>query len=557
MTRRGNVPFGLLALGLTVALLLPAIAFGAFAFTHLVGKDQAAQRVRLQDTVTALIRTIDAELSAMTQMALVLSKSSLLQQGDLSGFERLARDTASTGRYAIVLVRADGQQLVNTRAELGKPLPITRSLSFLKEVIDKGEPAVSNLRPSTIDGGPGLTVTAPVKIGDTTPYAVSLLPKLSAFSELIATAAVPGSWIAAIDDRNGRIVARSRDAEKYLGAQSRLQTKPGDAGIVSFKDLQGQPSIMAYAVSSVTGYRAVAWAPEAVFYASARELLVSYGAVATLVLVLTAFAAFLSARTLHSSLGELVSAAQALGAGQPVPVHRSRLREILIVGRALEAASDTIHAREAALQQETEKNQLLVKELSHRTKNMMAVIMAIARQTGTFAPDKKGFLATFEARLRSLATCNQLVLDGHWDSVPLSKLIANQLEPFGNHESFSKHGPELLLLPRAVQPLGLALHELATNAVKHGALSAPGGSVAVEWRVVGDRFEMRWTERGGPPAHPPERKGFGTTVVGKACAAALTGEARLEFEPAGVSWFLSAPLSAVAAQAADKALEAA
>jgi two-component sensor histidine kinase len=117
-----------------------------------------------------------------------------------------------------------------------------------------------------------------------------------------------------------------------------------------------------------------------------------------------------------------------------------------------------------------------------------------------------------------------------------------------NGDRIRLNGDDVALLPDAAQNLGLALHELSTNAAKYGALSVPGGHIALEWRIVGEAgdptfFSLVWKERGGPPVINPTRKGFGHTVMNRLVKAALSGEALLEFEPDGVKWSVAIPVS--------------
>jgi two-component system CheB/CheR fusion protein len=142
-----------------------------------------------------------------------------------------------------------------------------------------------------------------------------------------------------------------------------------------------------------------------------------------------------------------------------------------------------------------------------------------------------------------------------WQGVALDDLVRAQLEPFldSAYERLAVQGPALLLMPLAAQELGLALHELATNASKYGALSVPGGKIDIHWTVDGGtasakRFLMRWRETGGPLVSPPMRTGFGSTVTTSSLSRSFNGQAKLEYSPEGHSWELSAPVGHVIAR---------
>jgi PAS domain S-box-containing protein len=193
---------------------------------------------------------------------------------------------------------------------------------------------------------------------------------------------------------------------------------------------------------------------------------------------------------------------------------------------------------------------LIMKELSHRSKNLMAVVQAISWQTAQRSLDLEEFEQLFTQRLEALARCQDLLVKRDWRWVLLEDLVRAQLEPFldSANERLVAHGPALQLTPVAAQDLGLALHELATNASKYGALSAPTGKVDVGWAVAAGtkHFHMTWRESGGPIVNQPVRKGFGSTVITGTLSRTFNGKAELEYRPEGVSWELTAPLGRLA-----------
>ncbi len=192
----------------------------------------------------------------------------------------------------------------------------------------------------------------------------------------------------------------------------------------------------------------------------------------------------------------------------------------------------------------------LMSEVSHRSKNLLAVVQAIASQTARSTGSPLEFAGDFSARLKSLASSLDLLVSQDWRGVPAMGLVQSQLghygEPGGGRVEMS--GPDVLLTPVAAQYLGMALHELSTNAVKYGALSVPSGRIRIEWRLAGPsdarRFQMSWVESGGAPVSPPTATGFGRMVIERMAAEALQGQVQLEFPEDGLRWYLDADAGA-------------
>jgi PAS domain S-box-containing protein len=192
---------------------------------------------------------------------------------------------------------------------------------------------------------------------------------------------------------------------------------------------------------------------------------------------------------------------------------------------------------------------LLMRELTHRSKNLLAVIQAMANQTARSAVSVDAFVEQFSARLQALATSHDLLVQESWYGASLYDLVRSQM---GHHldareSQVSMDGPAVLLRPEAAQNLGLALHELATNAAKYGALSVPKGRISITWRKVetktGTGIEIMWIEIGGPRVEKPQRRGFGTDVIKRNLSRALDAEVDLSFPAAGVRCVILIPAS--------------
>jgi PAS domain S-box-containing protein len=186
-----------------------------------------------------------------------------------------------------------------------------------------------------------------------------------------------------------------------------------------------------------------------------------------------------------------------------------------------------------------ERIDLLMREARHRAKNILALVQAIARQTATGAA--QDFIGRFTERIQALAANQDLLVQHEWQRIDVKDLVRVQLGHFadliGTRINFG--GPNLYLNAVAAQAIGLALHELATNASKYGALSTESGRVDVSWQLDDDTYVMSWIERNGPPVRPPVRRGFGTTVTESMVKRAVGGEVQLDYAPSGLQWRLT------------------
>ena len=202
-----------------------------------------------------------------------------------------------------------------------------------------------------------------------------------------------------------------------------------------------------------------------------------------------------------------------------------------------------------------ERRALLVNELNHRVKNTLAVVQSLAAQTARGAPDLSAFAAAFQRRILALARAHDLLTREDWTGAPLREVVRAGLAPFaldaGRVDLSGCDGAEAVLPPGAAVTLAMAVHELATNALKHGALSVPEGRVSVGCRrAAPDSADaapvLEWAERGGPPiAGPPAKRGFGLRLLDGGSAAQAGMGADLRFEPEGVRCtFRLPPLSA-------------
>jgi PAS domain S-box-containing protein len=187
-----------------------------------------------------------------------------------------------------------------------------------------------------------------------------------------------------------------------------------------------------------------------------------------------------------------------------------------------------------------EREHLLMREINHRAKNMLSVVDAIARQTATRTPED--FIERFSERIQALSANQDLLIKSGWHGVEIEDLVRVQVAPFADllGSRIVVRGPKLRLNAATAQAIGLALHELTTNAAKYGALSKDEGGLEIGWETEGETFTISWTECDGSPVSPPQR-GFGTVVMREMAERSVDGRVELDYAPSGVTWCLTCP----------------
>ncbi len=182
------------------------------------------------------------------------------------------------------------------------------------------------------------------------------------------------------------------------------------------------------------------------------------------------------------------------------------------------------------------RDQLMMAELDHRVKNTLANIEALVMQTSLSADSLSAFVQGLAARIQSMAKAHSLLSQSRWEGVSINSLLMEELDPYiRGSQGFEIAGPDIILTSKSALALSLAIHELATNAAKYGALATPSGQVAIHWSVTNSGgLQLSWTESGGPLVTAPHRRGFGSTLIERALAMETDGHAKLHYLPTGV-----------------------
>lgn len=526
----------LLALSI-IALAVPLLALLGMEAARLTTSERSRLFGEARLTAERIAADLDQTLNGYVAVLESLATTPALAEDDLATVYRQAQAALSSRGLFAFLRDTNGQQLFNTRVPFGSDLP--KSTGFDDEVFTEKKPYVSDVVIGDVAKRAVMAVSVPVVRKNKLRYVLSLSIEPNLMKELLDRQKTPAQWRATIVDRQGIVIARTNYHDRFVGKPLSDATRADRVEQpLQGKDLEGREVKWGTAPSKVAEWTVYVSVPTAMVDAAARDALLSY------VLIVAAFTcvglagAVGVARVITQPLDMAESAAKALGEGRAVSFEPTVVAEANAIGTALvEAAELRAQAEQQIL--------LLMREVNHRSKNMLAVVQAIARQMPS--NDPKQFVRQFSDRIVGLAASQDLLIESNWQGVRVADLVRSQLALFreliGTRIEIS--GPPIRLQPPAAQAIGMALHELVTNASKYGALSDENGKVQVSWAMRGSgearEFVLQWTEEDGPPVKPPERRGFGYTIMVAMVEKSLDAKVTVDYAPGGLMWKVEAP----------------
>ena len=526
---------------LVLAILIPAMAVALVLLNRTNDAQQDVLAALTNATVQAMGQSIDREITGMTTTLRVLSTSQTLEEGDLAAFhERAVVALAGTGSY---LIAVDDQmhQLLNTRVPFGTSLGLTSDPETARRAIDRGVATISPIFFGQVAQTYVFNVwlpvddVAPVRLVSMTQNARNLEPALQSRQ-------LPTGWHAALVDTNNAVIAATADADLAIGSILPIRQfradDPGEAW--TQEDFGGTSVVTAEWRSGYTGWRVIAWASSAQVQKPLQDSVLQLAVWGLIIALLASGVAGIIAHRISRSVKGLQMDAARMGRGEAVYPRTYPIAEIAEVSHALAAASEKRMMAERDIR-------FLMRELAHRSKNQMAVIAAMAKQTGRGATDIQAYVAALERRIMGLARSTDLLLAHGRAGVMLADLIDQQLGPFRPPEAdrLTIQGPVLRINPQGAQILGMALHELATNATRYGAFAEAEGRLELTWKTTDTTLAMRWREHLGRPLVVGERTGFGTTVLRTMVGGALGAQVDRVVHADGVEWVLNVPLAAL------------
>ena len=526
----------LLALSI-VALAVPLLAFLGMEASRLASSERARLFGEVRVGAERIAADVDQTLNGYIAILETLATTPALAEGDYATVYRQAQAAlGSRGLYAF-LRDLDGQQLFNTRLPYGAPLPKTNG--FEVEVANMTRPHVSDVVNGAVAKRPVMAASVPVLDNGKIRYVLSLSLEPALMKDLLDRQQLPAEWRATIADSKGVMIARSRLHDENVGkVMTTLKGITGSKVDVSSPDLEGRTVKWGTAPSRVAAWNVYVSVPSANVEDAARNALLNYVLIVAVFTCVGIAGAVGIARVISVPLNLAEKAAKALGEGRAVTFEPTVVVEANAVGEALVEAA---RLREQAEQQ----IMLLMREVNHRSKNMLAVVQAIARQMPV--TDPKQFVRQFSDRIVGLAASQDLLIESNWQGVRVADLVRSQLSLFREliGTRIDIQGPPVRLQPPAAQAIGMALHELATNASKYGALADEKGRVRVTWSMAGEgegrEFLLSWEESDGPEVTPPERRGFGYTIMVTMVEKSLDANVVADYAPTGLVWKVRAP----------------
>jgi signal transduction histidine kinase/ActR/RegA family two-component response regulator len=343
---------GRLSLLLIAVLCLGAALAGWLIWQGYRNERQAMER-HLGDTARSLATLMETELGKREALLRGLSVSSHLATGNLNAFDQQARQTVVEPGEWIVLVNADRQQLVNTLAPPGLPLPVLPPRAEYQSMLREGRTYISNLETGPVSGGAVLFVAMPVKTENSRPLVLALAMTPARFTHELLNHRIGEGWLIAVVDREMVIAGRNRNAESFIGKKAspsmieRMKARP--EGVAETVTLDGVPSITAFCRAPRSGWTVIVAAPRSELFQGAQKLAAQALVVAIAVGALAIFFSVWIGRTVVGGMRALVSDTETLARGQPLESRETGIKEIDLVSRAIASTSAVLAAREAAL----------------------------------------------------------------------------------------------------------------------------------------------------------------------------------------------------------------
>jgi two-component sensor histidine kinase len=534
--------------------LAPLVALQAYNLYELHDARAVAVRTAALHQGQAVAADLSQFGEGMRQMLAILAEEPAVRKMDARGCTAYLHTVADKlpGAFALAVAGADGQVVCNT---LGSA-PGSYSLvgrGYFQESIQTGGFAVGDFVLGMVTRRPTIQFATALRDDDGRASGIVLASiDLDWLTQRLVDAGLPQNATLTVVDRDSVVLVRVPDASAWVGRRlpperiTALRDAPLTNSVREALGLDGRARILGIraptgALQSLTVAvgidRETAFADVDAATRRGLELIAASALLAVL-------GAFLAGRYfIRRPVEQLVRAASAWRMGDlSARTHVSGYTEFGRVGTAFDEMAAALELHEGALRAEIAQSHALraqqttlLHELNHRVKNTLATVQSLARQSRGGEEQT----SQLEARILALSKTHDLLTRDDWTGAELQEVVENELGPYrSSPDHFDIAGPALSLPPRYVLAIGMAIHELTTNAAKYGALSVSFGRIAVTWRIIpGEglaRLEILWRESGGPLVTPPTRRGFGTRLITGGIMRELDGEAQLDYQSSGL-----------------------
>jgi len=518
-----------------LALALPILLMsGIIGWAYIRQEEKRIDSLAVAQ-IAAVNSEVENRLEAFRTTLNVLAVDPIAVTGNVDDLRRRLRQIEVPDGAWFVLRDPTGRQLLNTKLPHDAALP-----TFQAEgddlIFKEGRTFYANLLWGPVGAtwitGIAVPVRSPPSDGEIR-YSLSIVLPVTYFQKVFES--VPRGWVIALNDRAGKIMARSLAHEQWVGKPmsptGREITKDVPAGQGGHwrgvYSLEGAEVRGAYYRMQHTGWLIGVSALPEIYQAPQRSILMVGAALLATSLVSAAILASLMGRRITSAIKVLQIKAAAMQDVRVIDFPRTSLDEVNTVAEIMRNTARVLRKRQ-------EQQTTLIQELNHRVKNTLATVQSISRMTLKNSKDLPAFEQAFSDRLFALSTTHNLLTETAWSGVELRELLSTELQPFQVGRQLSLTGPPVSLTSKVAVALGMAIHEMATNATKYGAFIDTGGRVEVEWAISSGKLTLDWREQCNRQIAPPSSHGFGTRLIQQTIVRELQGTVETVYKDNGL-----------------------
>lgn len=521
---------------LVTVCLVPAFLFSGFLLIRSNTVQQAGLESLFQSNTRSIVQVMEQEISGMLTTLRVLSSDPTFAERDYAEFHDRARRALIGRDMTLSVIDDDLSQLLNTGIEFGSPLFHLSDRATPRRAFETRAPVISGVVFSQTALGWVFYVGLPVFPKNEDPILLALTRSAESLAPAVQSGRLPGDWQVAIVDSTGTVLVSS-DESMSPGAPLPFSVDNLADSSVREVELRDQTFQIIRERSALTDWSVVAWTPQEKIRAPVLR------SIALLVLggvsigILAAIAAWFVGSRVARSAKRLSHSARRLGAGEEVEPTQHSISEFAVVSTAL---SDAARERSEA----ENEIRLLMREVAHRSKNQLTVINAMVGQTAKNAVNVEEFVESLRRRISGLARSTDLLLANAARGIDFRSLIEIQLEPFmpSDAERVRMLGPAVKIDAQPAQTVGMAIHELATNAAKYGALADEDSRLEITWWRREGKLSLTWREYVDGLDEPPDRKGFGSVVLERMMGGTLDADITRTLHKNGIEWHFAIPL---------------